>query len=140
MFKAFVYGLILGVLLTGVGWFIGGRNNLADLRESIERTDSDLVRSEQLINQFEHDLGRYTDTFSVRVTEASGLRGSIGDLRDEFGGYVPEVGGIRGELEYISDGITSVEDSVLRVVILNRDITDVLYWYRRLGGKSETAE
>ena len=140
MFKAFFYGLILGVLLTGIGWFSIGRSDINAIRETVKRTDLDLERSERLVGEFEYDLGRYTDTFSVRVTEAGSLRDGIGELRERFSSYVPEVGDIRGELEYIAGGVTSVEDSIQRVVIINRDFADLLYEYRRLGKESETPE
>ena len=150
MFKKILFILLiilLGVAGGGFSWYGFGRGAIADIRGTVTTFDRNLERSEQLVSVFGVDLGRYTDTFSVRVEEAGGLRDQIGSVREEFGelrlefgGYTSELSITRGEFIPIVNGITSVEEAVQRIVILDRDFADLLYFYRRRGEESRSEE
>lgn len=140
MFKSFIYGFLVGVLLTGIGWYFLGRNDIGEIRNALDGADRNLEGSELLVDQFGNDFDRYTRKISAATGQGEQLRDQIGELREEFGGYLPEFGGIKSELVAISDGVDGVEKSVRRIVQVNRDFADILYEYRRLGETSGATE
>ena len=140
MVKTAIYSFLLGVVITGACWFFVGRSELSDIRESVKRVDVDLERTEQLVSEFQHDLGRYSEGISNNTGTSVELRGGLSDLRGRFTEFPGEVRAIRNGVDGVSNGITDVEGSVLKIVRLSGEFADILYEYRRLGEQSRPEE
>jgi hypothetical protein len=145
VFKAGIFGFLIGIIIVGVCWFVFGRIRLGEIFEAIERTDGDYIRVERLVSELGDNIDGLTDEITIIREESNKSYDGIGNSIIRVGDTIFRVNNSIGELRLIKDDIGYI---IIRVDQLEewnrqsitgiRSLTDIAFEYRRLSEKSTT--
>lgn len=129
MFKAFMCGMLVGVIIVGGFWFFVGRNDLGEIRQTLNGVNGDFQRVQRTVGE----LGDNSNEFAGEI---SGISSQSGEIKDRSGQIAIELSGIDGEIRQIAGEVDNLEEWNRRSVILGRDIGDLAQEIRQFSEES----
>ncbi len=129
MFKTFLYGFLIGIIITGLGWFSLGRNDLGQIRKDYNRTSGDLERVQRIV-------GKLSDNSNGFAGDIAGLTEKSRSIADRGGRLDEGLSGISSNVGVISGKVDNLEKWNRRTVVLSRDFGDQLYELRQINKES----
>lgn len=131
--KTFFYGLLVGIILTGVGWYFVGRNDIGRISSDFERVDGDFQGVQRNSDQLTADSSGFAGDITI-ITETSRS--------------------IEGRSQRIDEGLTSIDGDIglsitkvdeleqfnISLIRIGRDVGDVAFDLRRISEKSGESE
>lgn len=125
MFKGIVYGVLIGFILTGTGWYFIGQTNLDVIRRDTERISREYGEAQQTFSSIRNRSDGLTET-AARIADSSG--------RIEDGSLSAD-----SRVKEIETGLNTATGSVNRIELRHRETIRIIgsnrdldYEFRRL--------
>ena len=133
MFKSFLFGLLAGVILTGLGWYFAGRNNLSEIRQDLNRVHGDFEGVQRNSNQ----LSINSDGFAGDITIITDTSRRIEDRSKRIAEGLSDAD---GDLGLSIDKVDKLEQFNKRLIRIGRDVGSLAYELRRISEESREKE
>jgi hypothetical protein len=133
VFKAFIYGLLVGVILTGIGWFFIGRNNIGKIRTDFDRVSGDFEGVQRNSDQLTTDSDGFAGDITI-ITETS-KRIESRSVRIDEG-----LTSIDGDIGLSIAKVDELEQHNKRLIHIGRDIGTISFDLKQLNKDSREKE
>jgi len=133
VFKSFLFGLLAGVILTGLGWYFAGRNNLSEIRQDLNRVHGDFEGVQRNSNQ----LSINSDGFAGDITIITDTSRRIEDRSKRIAEGLSDAD---GDLGLSIDKVDKLEQFNKRLIRIGRDVGSLAYELRRISEESREKE
>lgn len=133
MVKAFFYGLLVGIILTGSGWFFMGRNDIGRIRQDLDTVNGNFEGVQRDSDSLTADSDGFAGDITI-ITETSRSIEGRSKRIDEGITFID------GDLGLASSKVDELEQYNIKLIRIGRDVGDVAFDLRRLSEKSGAEE
>ncbi len=126
MFKSFSYGLLVGIIISGILWSFAGRNDLRQIRSDYEGSAGNLQRVQRIVSELSADSDGFARDITTIDTTAKRIADRSGRIDEGLQGFNGDFGIVTGKVEQL-------EKWNRRSLVIGRDFGDKLFDLRQLN-------
>lgn len=131
--KTFFYGLLVGIILTGTGWFVFGRNDISRIRQDYDRAYGDFQNVQRNSDSLTADSSGFAGDITVITETSKRIDDRAAKVEDGFTE-------LNSGLGQSIDKVDELEQYNIKLIRVGRDIGDLAFDLRRIDKKSRETE
>jgi hypothetical protein len=133
VFKSFIFGFLVGVILVGIGWVFVGRNDIGQIRQDYNRVNGDFQGVQRNSNKLTADSSGFAGDIAIIAETSRSIENR--SIRLDKG-----LTDIDGDIGLSVVKVDELEQYNIRLIRIGRNLGDISYDLRQLNKESRAQE